>query len=445
MISYASWVLSCGGTYVITWVSLRLLNIVIMRKRLLLFSLIHGVLVTLLQSRLALPHNFTFYESLTYVALALVLLRLPMVTVLMSRAIGLSLIILTRWLSLTRSPEYSFMNSTNPEQQTFAGDYMLVGWIASVLALVLLGLIIFRRLPSRHPSQEDYPDTTLDVEAIILGTGFLLMASYFGYRLLTLPIQQSGFLYLCISLVALPIVAIMYSRRLQTISRDRMLLELQQEQLAVQENAIEAMREQRHEIINELALVSSYIQMGMDDKALESVDFIAALLADRYNYVALPKDAWIATIRAKQQRASRLGIQLVTFIEAEAPTNLNEQRLLPKVVANLLDNAFEAVRHTVKPQVILLWKQVGHHRLLSVRNKGPVILPDELDRLFDYGYSSKPGQNKGWGLAICKRIAAELGGELHVVSNVKMTEFALLLPSKCQDHQAEAAASQEQA
>ena len=437
-----SWVLNCIGTYIITWVSLRLLNTIIARERLLLFSLVHGLLVTLTRNRLVLPDNFISYESLTYALLALVLLQLPIVTILMSRVIGLSLILLSRWLSLFRSIERGFVDL---EAQTFARNYILVGWMATIPALILLGLVVFRRLPSRHREQEDFGDTTLDVEAIILGVGLLFMVSYFGYRLLVLPTEQSGLFYLCMSLTILPIVTIMYFRRLQTISRDRVLLEAQEEQLAVQENAIEAMREQRHEIINELTLVSNYVQMGMDHKALKSIDFIAALLADRYNYVALPKDAWMATINAKQQHASRLGIQLVTFIEAEAPTNLNEQRLLPKVAANLLDNAFEAVRHTIKPQVILLWKQVDHHRILSVRNNGPAIPPDEQDRVFDYGYSSKEGHNKGWGLAICKRIAAELGGELHVSSNAKMTEFAFFLPSKCQDYQAEAAASQEEA
>jgi len=433
--------LNCLGTLVIGWVSLRLLGITAKGGRLLLFSIVQGILISLVGYQFALPGNFTFYASLTYVLLAFLLLRLPIVTALMSRAIGLSLIILGKWLSLPKSLEHYPILA--PEVTILIKDYVLLGWITNLVSLLLFCFIAFRKWPSSDAKDENHPTriNPPDLEAIFLGTGLLLLASYFGYILLAGPVQDSGFLYLCISIAALPFIAITYFKRIQVTTKDRALLELQHEQLAVQENAIEAMREQRHEIINELALVSTYIQLGLDDKALNSIDFIAAGLADRYNYVTLPKDAWLATIDAKQAQADSLGIRLITFLEAEAPTNLNEQRLLPKVAANLLDNAFEAVRHTKKPQVMLTWKQVGPDRLLSVRNNGPIIPADALDRVFDYGYSSKPGRNKGWGLAICKRIAAELGGELHVTSNATTTEFTLLLPAKSHEYQTQAEAA----
>lgn len=276
-----------------------------------------------------------------------------------------------------------------------------------------------------------------------LGIGLVLFTSHFTYVSMATPGFTVGFYFVCVCLGALPLIVIIHLKRFQNNVKDQALVELQQERIAVQENVLGAMRELRHEITNELALVSAYIQMGMDDKALQSVEFIAARLADRYNYVALPKDAWLATINAKQQQAFRLGIQLITFIETDNPTNLNEQRLLPKVAANLLDNAFEAVASIENPQVVFIWKRVGQDRLLSVTNNGPAIPPSEAEKLFDYGYSSKPGESKGWGLSICKRIAAELGGELSASSNSEMTDFTLFLPAKCQEYLAEAAATNE--
>lgn len=281
------------------------------------------------------------------------------------------------------------------------------------------------------------------IRVTALGTILVFLISYFVYMLLATPGVAIGFSCLWICLGALLLIVIIHLKHFQANAKNQSFLELQQERIAVQENALESMRELRHEITNELTLVSAYIQMGMNDKALQSLEFIAARLADRYNYVALPKDAWLATINAKQQQASRLGIQLITFIEADDPTTLNEQRLLPKVAANLLDNAFEAVTSTDDPQVVFIWKQVDQGRLLSVRNNGPVIPPSEAEKLFDYGYSSKPGENKGWGLSICKRIAAELGGKLSVTSNQEMTDFTLFLPAKCQEYLAEAATTSE--
>jgi len=304
----------------------------------------------------------------------------------------------------------------------------------ALLACLLTALFLVHR--QTNPQAD-----VMERKVATLGIGLVLVTSYFTYMLLLTPGLNVGFSFLCVCLGASPLVVIIHLKRIQNEVKDQTLLELQQERIAVQENALEAMRELRHEITNELALVSAYIQMGMGDRALESVEFIAARLADRYNYVVLPKDAWLATINAKQQQASRLGVQLITFIEADDPTNFNEQRLLPKVAANLLDNAFEAVASIENPQVVFIWKRVGQGRLLSVRNNGPAISPCEADKLFDYGYSSKPGENKGWGLSICKRIAAELGGELSVSSNLEMTDFTLFLPAKFQEYLAEAAAT----
>jgi sensor histidine kinase regulating citrate/malate metabolism len=307
--------------------------------------------------------------------------------------------------------------------------------LCALLACLLTALFLCHRQAANPQA------CVMERKVMALGIGLFLLTSYFTCMLLVTPGLPVGFSSLCICLSALPLIVIIHLKRIQNNVKDQTLLELQQEQIAVQENALEATRELRHEITNELALVSAYIQMGLDEKALQSVEFIAARLADRYNYVALPKDAWLTTINAKQQQASRLGVQLITFIEADDPTSINEQRLLPMVAANLLDNAFEAVAAVENPQVLFLWRQMGQARLLSVRNNGPAIPSGEADKLFDYGYSSKTGHDKGWGLAICKRIATELGGELLVSSNPEMTDFTLFLPAKCQEHLAEVAAT----
>lgn len=431
--------LECIATFMIIWVSLRLLDVAVEVKRLLLFAIAHVLLTTLTHRVLNIPDSFTLYESLVYLLLALFLLRLPPVTALMSRAIGLSLVVFGKWVY---HPDVLRVNANTASMLEV---YVNIGWLATLIALVLLSFIYAWRLPFLVKKWKNQRDDVVDLEAVVFGLGSLLLASYYGYILLAIPAEGSWAFYRWIGLATLPPITIIYFRKIQTIAKDHALLHLQEDRLAIQENAIEAMREQRHEIINDLALISAYIQMGMDEKALDSIDFIAAELADQYNYAALPKDAWVTTINAKQQQASHLGVQLLTFIEAEPPADLNEQRLLPKVVANLLNNAFEAVRRRNRPQVVLIWKQVGEDRLLSVMNNGPAIPADELVKIFDYGYSSKPGYGKGWGLAICKRIAAELGGELSAKSTAEMTEFTLLLPAKSLEYEAQAAAAAEPA
>ncbi|NMB24654.1 MAG: hypothetical protein GX986_03890 [Firmicutes bacterium] len=300
----------------------------------------------------------------------------------------------------------------------------------------------------------------------LFNTGYIYIITWLAFRLLDIAIdpwilgvlfcaqgvvvtaiatytELQNTAHLCISLGAAYTTMIIYSKLLQNNVRAELMQSLQKEQLEIQESAIEAMREQRHEILNDLAVISSYMQLGMFSKARQALDFLTAKLADRYNYSELPKDAWLSMIQQKQQQANLMDIELVIRLETDSPSDFNEQRLLPKVATLLLDNAFEAVSTEPNPRVEFIWRYVGHYRILSVENNGPAIPTDELDKLFEYGYSSKPGPNRGWGLPLCKRIAIELGGSLSVRTSVHSTKFIFLLVDRGQEAFAEVAVTRE--
>lgn len=228
-------------------------------------------------------------------------------------------------------------------------------------------------------------------------------------------------------IVILPALALLLYRRIETGMKDAAKLELQKTLLEDQENTILAMREQRHDIINDITLATTYIQVGKTQEALQCLEFMAANLADKYNYSMLPKDAWLMTLQAKQVEAEKLGIEFTISLACDPPNTINEQRLLPKLTANLIDNAFSATYTARNPKVQVYWKEGKKGRILSIINNGHGIVESEQERLFEPGYTSKDGYGHGWGLVICKRIAEELGGELSCVSNNRETKFILHL------------------
>lgn len=110
----------------------------------------------------------------------------------------------------------------------------------------------------------------------------------------------------------------------------------------------------------------------------------------------------------------------------------NEPRL-GQVFLNLVLNAAHAIpegrldaneiRITVRPHN-------GDRVLVTVRDTGSGIPPENLPRIFDPFYTTKPvGVGTGLGLAICHRIVTSLGGEIRVESEVgKGTTVQVLLP-----------------
>lgn len=103
---------------------------------------------------------------------------------------------------------------------------------------------------------------------------------------------------------------------------------------------------------------------------------------------------------------------------------------LRQIVCNLISNALKyGVPREAGVEVRLTPAGAGRSRLrLAVRNSGPTIPPDELNRLFD---SFQRGRNttnipgSGLGLAVCRRLAQAMGGRLTAASQEGVTEFAL--------------------
>ena len=258
-----------------------------------------------------------------------------------------------------------------------------------------------------------------------LGTTFPVQLTYLGIFFRTY-------------VIALPVLGVTLYQYMTKERKAEKVLQYHQKRRVVQDAALRTLREERHDLLNELTLISTYVQMGRTDDALTSIAYSAAKLSDRYNYATLPTDAWMTVLELKQLEAKRRNIDFSVEIVANPPQSFTEQRLLPKVIMNLVDNAFAAVENQTDPKVRLTWSRgtLGE-RLLIVANNGPEINPWDGKMMFRGGVTSKkdPSGNHGWGLAICTQIARELGAALTYESSPEQTKFIFTLPVSSVDEQ----------
>lgn len=100
---------------------------------------------------------------------------------------------------------------------------------------------------------------------------------------------------------------------------------------------------------------------------------------------------------------------------------------LLEVLINLLENAMDAIE---RDGLIALQAEMADGAVrISVRDSGPGIAPDLLDRIFDPFFTTK-ANGTGLGLAIVREIIERFGGEIRVVSPPGGgTEFRVTLPS----------------
>jgi C4-dicarboxylate-specific signal transduction histidine kinase len=91
---------------------------------------------------------------------------------------------------------------------------------------------------------------------------------------------------------------------------------------------------------------------------------------------------------------------------------------LQQVVLNLLLNAVEAMGSVeAAPRELLISTKQDHTGVLvAVRDSGPGIHPEHLERVFNSFYTTKPS-GTGMGLSICRSIVDAHGGRLWAEAN----------------------------
>jgi signal transduction histidine kinase len=100
------------------------------------------------------------------------------------------------------------------------------------------------------------------------------------------------------------------------------------------------------------------------------------------------------------------------------PPVLGHASELTQVFVHLLLNAAQALEGTAG-QITLRSAVQGHHVVASITDTGRGIPPEDLPRLFDPFFTTRPpGQGTGLGLAVCHGIITRHGGTIDLDSTL---------------------------
>lgn len=103
---------------------------------------------------------------------------------------------------------------------------------------------------------------------------------------------------------------------------------------------------------------------------------------------------------------------------------------LKQVFFNLSLNAFRAMHPGGKLAVVLQWAAQFPNELVEIDfcDEGRGVPAELLDRIYDAGFTTTPG-SPGLGLAVCKKVIEQHGGEIRVQSKPGQgTNFSIFLP-----------------
>ncbi|MGC2525475.1 MAG: ATP-binding protein, partial [Stellaceae bacterium] len=136
-------------------------------------------------------------------------------------------------------------------------------------------------------------------------------------------------------------------------------------------------------------------------------------------------------IALTQTETQRNAVRLQSRLADDLPFVSADRVQLQQVIINLIVNAIEAMAGAGEgPRELTIVSGVGdaNDASVEVQDTGPGVDPEQLDRLFQSFYTTKP-DGIGMGLAISRSIAEAHGGRLSAAPNhPRGTVFRLTLP-----------------
>ncbi len=185
-------------------------------------------------------------------------------------------------------------------------------------------------------------------------------------------------------------------------------------------------REEAQQLLEKIAVIRDTIR-ALQDLARHGRQ---AVLREHVEIAGLVE----AAIEIQRPLLLRHGIRLRHDFERPLPGVVTERAKLIHVLVNLVKNAVEAMRSKPEGERVLTVGgrlDEGGWVRITVSDSGEGIAPENLDRIFSFGFTTK-ADGHGFGLHSCALHARQLGGALRASSEGvgRGATFALVLPQE---------------
>ncbi len=207
-------------------------------------------------------------------------------------------------------------------------------------------------------------------------------------------------------------------------------LENQSSKIEHKDNIIAKLRSQKHDYLKHLQVVYSLLNTGLSDDAKNYITNISNSFrskTSRYGKVSY-LDA-IASL--KYEECLMKNITFDVYIQDFIDNLVIEPSDMSSVLLNIIDNAMDSLSNVCKENkyIKLFVYEDEFQYVISIKNNGPKIY--NTDDIFLEGFSTKDGQDKGYGLYLVKNILDKYGYHIFASSDEFITEFTILIPKYC--------------
>ncbi|NMM61510.1 GHKL domain-containing protein [Clostridium sp. P21] len=296
-------------------------------------------------------------------------------------------------------------------------NYIFFRFQLSVQVVLLLFSIVINYCV---PNKKIYSITKINSRIV-----YYIILNFVGYILVFKIIWQynknlilNNMITFIIMLIFIVILNFFLCYYIAKVSEEKKIVGMYEKYHPIVENIIEEIRAKQHDFKNYLNTINGIIQVSKEEelksvllKYIKSVNYSAKCIDD---IMYIDNSIVRAIIYSKRCEAEKKNINFSYYIN----NNLLEWKLkeyeLSDILNNILNNAFEAVSDDSDKSVILKIFKDKDKNIIETKNSAISLAIPSINEMFNRGFSSKSGKNRGYGLYNIKKIVQSNGGNIEL-------------------------------
>lgn len=196
----------------------------------------------------------------------------------------------------------------------------------------------------------------------------------------------------------------------------------------------EEIRQRQHDFRNHLNIINGLAQVSdekeVKDKIKAYIGKLSNSMMDIEKIIYIDNTIVRAIIYSKYQEAKKRNVGFCYCITSSLENIPLEDFQMSEILTNLIDNAFEAVACQEDQLIeVEIYEEEGNS-IIEVRNSGITVKDENIEKIFERGFSTKGGKGRGYGLYNVRRIVEGTGGSAKIYIEDNYTVFKLTIKNK---------------